>query len=382
MFEFSRNLIFTILGSTYFFIYYSRFFDWLYNYLLLRCKSTELFLSYLTAFIWFILAIGLIWLINKLWKKILNRVFKENKTALFLIDFLVKLVSISKFFVAFYVFSHFAILSEWFKLVANKVYSITIIVVFLIYITWFVNKFFSYDLIQQSKLKTLSRNLLPFINKVIVAFIWLIWIITIFDNLGYDISALIAWAWIWGLAIAFAAQKSISNIFGAITILLNKPFKIWDFVNVNWVTWTVKDIWLSYLTITDKAWHQVMIPNEVIISTNVENFTVRKNRRTDFSIWLVYWTSLEKMRKAVKIIEDILEEYKQENTIWSYRVNFDLFGDFSLNIQVTYFSLINDSYKEYVKQKEEINLEIKKKFATSKLDMAFPTQELIIKKED
>jgi len=76
-----------------------------------------------------------------------------------------------------------------------------------------------------------------------------------------------------------------------------------------------------------------------------------------------------------------LETYKLENTIESYRVNFEMFDAFSLNIQVTYFSLINDDYVLFLKQKENINLEIKKLFLKAKIDMAFPTQELIIKKE-
>jgi small-conductance mechanosensitive channel len=57
-----------------------------------------------------------------------------------------------------------------------------------------------------------------------------------------------------------------------------------------------------------------------------------------------------------------------------------MFGDFSLNINATYFSLVNDNYRDYLKQKEGINLEIKKRFKTAKLEMAFPTQELILKK--
>jgi small-conductance mechanosensitive channel len=129
-------------------------------------------------------------------------------------------------------------------------------------------------------------------------------------------------------------------------------------------------------------WHQVMIPNETIISTSIENYSVRTNRRTDFSIWVVYGTSQDKMQEWVKIIEDILEKYVEDNTISSYRVNFDMFWDFSLNINATYFSLVNKSYKEYIKQKEEINLSIKSQFEKAWLDMAFPTQELIIKKED
>jgi len=382
MIRFYRNFIFSFFGAIYFLLYYSPDYILLYNYLELRFEYTDILISYLSAIIAFIFTIWIIWLINRSSEFVLNKVFKENSTALFIIDFIVSLVSISKYFAAFYAFSIFAILSESIKSLSNTIYSVTIILVFLIYITWFINNFFSHDLIQKSKLKALSRNLLPIINKVIIAFIWIIWVITIFDNLWYDISALIAWAWIWGLAIAFAAQKSISNVFWAVTILLNKPFKIWDFVTVNWVNWTVKDIGLSYLTLIDRLWHQVMIPNESIISTNVENFSVRKNRRTDFWIWLVYWTTIERMKKWVEIIEEILEEYKIEETISSYRVNFDMFWDFSLNIQVTYFSLINDSFIDYLKQKEDINLEIKKRFKIARLDMAFPTQELILKKED
>gem|GEM_PF-1047616 len=88
------------------------------------------------------------------------------------------------------------------------------------------------------------------------------------------------------------------------------------------------------------------------------------------------------MKEGVKIIEEILEVYKTENGISSYRVNFDAFNAFSLDIQVTYFSLVNKNYVEYLKQKEEINLKIKEQFEKAGLDMAFPTQELILKKED
>jgi MscS family membrane protein len=369
-------LILFIVWTLYFYLNYIDLFN-LDDTITLR---TEI-ISFIDWVFWFIITLWFIWFINRVTEYFIHK-YSENNLILFVTDFAVKFIAISKYLIAFYVLSYFAILPDNLSKIVNHVYSISLIIVIIFFATWFVNNFFTHDLIQKSKLKALSKSLLPVINKAIIVFIWVIWIITIFDNLGYDISALIAWAWIWGLAIAFAAQKSISNIFGAITILLNKPFTIWDYVTVNWITWTVKDIWLSYLTITDKMWHQVMIPNEVIISTNVENFTVRKNRRTDFSIWLVYGTTLEKMQKAVTIIESILEEYKLDSTISSYRVNFDMFWDFSLNIQATYFSLLNKSYVDYIKQKEEINLEIKKRFKTARLEMAFPTQELILKKED
>ena len=80
-----------------------------------------------------------------------------------------------------------------------------------------------------------------------------------------------------------------------------------------------------------------MIPNANIISTSIENETKRNFRRADFSIWLIYDTTLPQMEKWVKIIEDILESYVTDKFLQSYRVNFEAFGDFSLNINITYF---------------------------------------------
>lgn len=180
---------------------------------------------------------------------------------------------------------------------------------------------------------------------------------------------------------ALAAQKSIANIFGAITILMNKPFMLGDYVTINGHTGTVKDIGLSYITLIDRNGHSVMIPNENIISSSIENETRRNFRRADFSIGLVYDTTLAQMEKAVSIVEEILQFYVDDKKLQSYRVNFEAFGDFSLNVFITYFSNTN-AYNDFVKEKEQINLKIKKEFAKSKLEMAFPTSEMIIKKGD
>lgn len=240
---------------------------------------------------------------------------------------------------------------------------------------------FDAKLIAKSKIKSMSKTLLPFMRKVIIAVIWIVGVITIVGNLGYDVTALVAGAGVSGLAVALAAQKSVSNIFWALTILLNKPFEVWDYITVNGHTGTVNEIGISYITLTDTQGHQVMIPNDSIISTSVENKSHLKYRRADFSIGLIYDTSLAGMKKWVAIIEWILQQYVDDEKLQSYRVNFDMFGDFSLNINVTYFSN-TFNYTDFVKEKETINLEIKQKFARTKLEMAFPTTEMIIKKWD
>ncbi|MCP4522602.1 MAG: mechanosensitive ion channel family protein [Candidatus Gracilibacteria bacterium] len=347
-------------------------------------KFGDIYLSYFNAIFGFITVLGLSTILIKLIQNLLTKLVSKTETELddILIEFLMKFANWLKYIGATYFALHLAKTSKYLDNIVDQISSVILIILFVSLLTSFVNLVFQKELLMKSKLKAVSKTLLPFINKIIVIFIWIIGIITVIGNLGYDVSALIAGAGIGGLAVALAAQKSLTNVFGAITILLNKPFKIGDMVQIDNHVGTVKDIGLSYLTLTDKMGHQIMIPNETIISTSIENLSIRINRRTDFSVGLVYGTSMGKMKEGVKILEDILEKYKEDKTISSYRVNFDMFGDFSLNVNATYFSLLTSNYQEYIKQKENINLEIKELFEKAGLDMAFPTQELILKKED
>jgi len=290
----------------------------------------------------------------------------------------IKSIRLLKYVLSISIALQFLILPERFSYGVDQVISVSFLAVILLFITQLINVAFNQKLIDESKMQSVSRALLPFVRKTVVALVWVVGIITVIGNLWYDVTALIAGAWVWGIAIALAAQKSIANIFWAITILMNKPFTLGDYVTINAHTGTVKDIWLSYITLVGRDGHNILIPNENIISTSIENLTTRKYRRADFSIWLVYHTSLTQMEKWIKIIEEILQDYVEEKKLQKFRVNFEAFGDFSLNIFVTYFSN-TDNYDEFVKEKEQINLEIKKRFQKAKLEMAFPTTEMIIK---
>jgi MscS family membrane protein len=341
---------------------------------------TQTSLSYISGFVAFFTLFGIISFLEKIFQKIAKKIAEKTETDLddLILDILFSSVHTAKYLLAFYIAWQFVEAPESLNTWISEFSSILFLTIILLFVTKLINLLFNQKLIDESKMKAMSRSLMPFVRKTIVAIVWIVGIITIISNLGYDVTALIAWAWVWGIAVALAAQKSIANIFGAITILMNKPFTLWDYVTINGHTGTVKDIWLSYITLIDKLWHNVMIPNENIISTSIENESRRNYRRADFSIGLIYDTTLPQMQKWVKMIEDILESYVGDKSLQSYRVNFEAFWDFSLNINVTYFSNTK-VYKEFVKEKEEINLEIKKLFGKAKLEMAFPTTEMIIK---
>ncbi len=372
------STIFIVLGLLYFWVLFEYF--WSIDMSLI---IPEIMLSYISAFVAFFVLIGVFWFIEKLIESIAEKLVKKTKTDFddLMLDIFESFISIIKYFGAFYIALQLAKLPEGIDTWISEASSIAVLIILLVFVTKLINLVFTHKLIEESKMKAVSKTLMPFVRRVIIAIVWIIWAITIISNLWYDVTALVAGAWVSGIAVALAAQKSIANIFGAMTILMNKPFKLWDYVTINAHTGTVKDIGLTYITLIDRLGHEVMIPNENIISTSIQNESQREFRRADFSIGLIYDTSLVQMQKGVKIIESILEEYVSEKTLQSYRVNFEAFGDFSLNISVTYFSN-TFVYLDFVKEKEEINLEIKKQFTKAKLEMAFPTTEMIIKKGD
>ena len=376
-----KNYIFMWLWITYFWYYFSPKYQILLNYIKENVLYWVEILEYSNAIMAFLLVVGLIWIINRNLERISLKIVEKtnNKVDNFFVEHLFWFIKTNKYFIGLYVFFQFITLSKEYSKYVDNFFYIIFLIIFIYFLTSFINVSFETLLLKRTRFKSLNKNLLTFIKKTIIVATWIIWVITVLSNLWYNVTALITGAWIGWLAIALAAQKTLSNMFGAITVLLTKPFRLGDFVKIDWQVGTIKEMWLSHLTMVDKEWYYVLIPNEKLISSNIENLSKRETRRCDLFVWLEYSTSLEKLKQAVKIIEDIIQEYVEKETIESFRVNFDKFDDYSLKINIVYFSLLNDVYLEFVKQKEQINLQIKEKFEKENIKIAFPTQEIIMK---
>jgi len=377
------NIVFIILWALYFYGVYMYYGVDVVSWYLENFYIPNMVSTLVSSLIIFLTVFSCFWILERILGSVAHSMAQKTESNIddMFLDVFLSSVHTLKYLWAFYIAWQFTDMPESVNTWVDEFSSIFLLIILLFFITKFINLIFNQKLIDESKMKAISRSLMPFVRKAIIAVVWIIGIITIISNLWYDVTALIAWAWVWGIAVALAAQNSITNIFGAITILMNKPFTLGDYVTINGHTGTVSDIGLSYITLIDRLGHNVMIPNANIISSSIENETKRDFRRADFSIGLIYDTTLVQMQKWVKIIEGILEWYVDEKKLQSYRVNFEAFWDFSLNINITYFSNTK-VYNEFVKEKEQINLEIKKLFGKSKLEMAFPTSEMIIKKGD
>ena len=225
---------------------------------------------------------------------------------------------------------------------------------------------------------TLDEHLVPLLGKVLKWFIWGIGLLLFLQNvLHYNISSLLAGLGIGGLALAFAAQDTIANIFGAVMIFIDRPFKVGDAVSMEAFEGSIEAIGLRSTRLRTWDGTLVMIPNRTVASANINNLTARPMRRTNFTIGLLYDTSTAKLEEALSIVREALEKHPSTG---QYRAYFNRFGDYSLNILVQYWCNVMD-YEIYLRSLEEINMEIKRRFEATGIEFAFPTQTLYLKPE-
>jgi MscS family membrane protein len=216
------------------------------------------------------------------------------------------------------------------------------------------------------------------IIRIINIAIWIIGISMMLQLFGYNITAIVTGLGIGGLAIALAAQDTLGNFFSSISIMADKPYKIGDIIKYGDNMGTIKDIGLRTTRIETFFGTTIAVPNSELAKAAVENLSKRHSIRYDGMIGLTYDTKPEKIKKAVKIIKEILKEEK--NVTKEYRVNFTEYDPSSLRLEFTYFVKHPEDYSGYLKTRHRINLAIKEAFEKEGIEMAFPTQTVYVRK--
>lgn len=228
-----------------------------------------------------------------------------------------------------------------------------------------------------SKIETdLDDQLLPIVRRGSKFVIWTLAIIVGLNNAGYNVGAMIAGLGIGGLAFALAAQDTISNMFGGFTIFIDRPFKLKDRIKIIGIDGTVKEIGLRITRLETLEGRLITIPNSTFSKNPIENVSSEEGRKIILELCLTYDTTLQKMEKAIEILKEISinsSDVIKENT----KVYFKTYADSSLNIEYIYW--IKKS-SDIAKTQSDVNLEILKHFNKNKIEFAFPTRTLYMKK--
>lgn len=211
-------------------------------------------------------------------------------------------------------------------------------------------------------------QLLPILRRGTRMAIWALAVIVGADNAGYDIGAVLAGLGIGGLAFALAAQDSVANLFGGVTIFVDQPFRIRDRIVVEGFDGYVREIGLRSTRLETLDNRMVTMPNSKVANALIENISSEPAKRETLLIGLTYDTSAERLEEAMQILRRICEELPD---VTLERVIFDSFGDFSLNLECVYH--IAKHCDPWVKR-GEFNHEVLRRFNAANLSFAFPTQ--------
>ncbi len=219
----------------------------------------------------------------------------------------------------------------------------------------------------------LDDLVVPAISRTLKVIVVVFSVLLIGQNIfNINITTLLAGAGVAGLAVAFAAQDTIANVFGSIMVILDQPFKAGEAIKVGDVTGQVEHIGFRSTKIRTPNGHLVTIPNKNMANTTIENISKRPFIKHEMNLAIVYGTAPEKMEKAVSILHEIFDNHENIRTDFPPRIFFNSFKDWSLNIYVTVWFSSGD-YFAFLDWMHGRNLEILRRFNDEGIKFALPS---------
>ena len=215
-----------------------------------------------------------------------------------------------------------------------------------------------------------ARGLLIIVNVAI----WILGIVFLIDNLGYDVTTLIAGLGIGGIAIALAAQTILGDLFSYFVIFFDRPFEIGDFIVVEDKMGVVEYVGIKTTRIRTLGGEQLICSNTYLTNARVHNYKIMEQRRVVFSIGVTYQTTHQQLKSIPNIVKAIIEDKKD---LKFDRGHFSGFGDFSLNFEFVYYVLSSD-YNFYMDKQQEIYFQIVSEFEKEQIEFAYPTQSIFL----
>jgi small-conductance mechanosensitive channel len=198
------------------------------------------------------------------------------------------------------------------------------------------------------------------------------------DNLGVKITTLIASLGVGSIAVALSVQNILADLFASLSIALDQPFVIGDFIIVDDYLGTVENIGLKTTRVRSLSGEQLIFANNDLLTSRIRNYKRMGERRVLFAFGVTYQTTYEQLKKIPAMVKATIEAH--DNTRFD-RAHFKAFGDSALNFEIVYYMLTPD-YNEYMDIQQSINLSLVQQFEQDGIEFAYPTQTLFLKKED
>jgi small-conductance mechanosensitive channel len=221
-----------------------------------------------------------------------------------------------------------------------------------------------------------STAIIDFILRMIV---WVVFTLMILDNLGFNITTLVASLGIGGIAVALAVQNILGDLLASLSIVLDKPFVVGDFIIVGEQLGTVEYIGLKTTRLRGLGGDQIIFSNGDILKARIGNQTRMFTRRAAFILRIRYGTPPDKLAAVPQMVKDII--LGQEATASFERAHLRELGEWSINYEVVYW-IKSPDYFVFMDTQQEVLLNVIRGLAERGIEIAYPTRIILRPPED
>jgi small-conductance mechanosensitive channel len=220
-----------------------------------------------------------------------------------------------------------------------------------------------------------AMDVLSYIARVAI---WSIVVLACLDNLGVNITTMVAGLGVGGIAVALAAQNIIGDLFASLSIVLDKPFVVGDFLIIGDFLGSVEKVGIKTTRLRSLSGEQLVFSNNDLLGSRIRNYGRMFERRVVFSIGVTYQTPAEQLRAIPGMLRRAVET---QDRVRFDRAHFQKYGDFALVFEIVYYVLSPD-YNHYMDVQQAINLRIYEDFDKNDIEFAYPTQRIYVSKTD
>lgn len=204
--------------------------------------------------------------------------------------------------------------------------------------------------------------------------LWSIAVLVAIDNLGFDVTALVAGLGIGGVAIALATQSILGDLFASLSIVIDKPFVVGDFIRVGDDVGAVEKIGLKTTRVRSLSGEQLIFGNADLLRSRIRNYQRMDERRVVFRAGVVYQTPSAALRRIPALVRQIIESLPATRVD---RAHFAELGASEYVFEFVYYVLSPD-YNVYMDTQEAINVAVVEAFEREGIEFAYPTRTIVL----
>jgi small-conductance mechanosensitive channel len=322
----------------------------------------------------------------KIGKKVISSRMKKiaDHTHIDFFDLITKILNIIRW--PFYIFFSVYVAIQFLSLgeIVNKIVYYLLVFVSAFYLVKIAQEFVGYGFQKIIKKKEAEESgefdpsIIYLLRTVVNILVWVLAAVLVLQALSYDITTLVAGLGIGGLAVAFALQGILGDVFASFSIYFDQPFKIGDYIVVGNDSGTVKNIGIKSTRIQTLQGEELVVSNKELTSARIHNYKRMERRRIAFKVGILYETTSEKIKKIPALVKEIFDKIEIADLD---RVHFKEFADFSLNLEIVYY-LNSSDYNQYMDTQQEVNLALKESFEREGIHFAYPTQKIFLDREN